>query len=429
VKCQQIEELFSDLVEGRLTPARESAVREHLATCAACSSGLEGFREALEALQGLGRPHTTAEVREGVLAAVDAAAAEADEPREEVFRRAVLLARGAGVARRRRRAWASHAAAVLLTAAAVILFFQLSGDRDGVRGESPRLAQPEPEEVLPAEGSTASADLSLQWTGAAPRVVDERTGVERPAQLDAEGRLRLAPGEVLTSESLRLRLDESGALAVAALEPEPREVEVERVRTVEVPVEVPVEMPVEVVRVERRGPLFTLDTRPLANAVDELAASLFEAGRARELEPALARPTERRTRPRIDSGDDGPSAARRGRGASVSVRRESGLVRLETSGTLAELVPVLLSRLTDEDAEVSALVERQLGELRERALADPGVAARLVDPPEEAERPSALGRLFGRGESEARPSPAEKWSDWWRANGELLAAAESSGQF
>ena len=52
---QAFEADFSDHYEGGLTPERRRAVDDHLASCERCRAEYARFREAVEAVSGLGR--------------------------------------------------------------------------------------------------------------------------------------------------------------------------------------------------------------------------------------------------------------------------------------------------------------------------------------------------------------------------------------
>ena len=392
MKCQHVTSLFSDLSEGALSESKEKGVRQHLSGCTTCASEYESFEEALSLLHRLEPAETSEELRTAILSAVDAAVSEQNGERDESFRRAALLAQGKTIVRERRVRFGTHAVAVLVGAAAVYLLFFFwpwpVGERIGSADEL-------------ANDSTTEVDSAL----------DE---VVQPIANEFE--------EPVEAEQL-------------VAEVEVREV----IRYVEKRVEVPVE--VEVERVVYRGPLFKVDTSPLADVFGSLVAVLDDSNRMRERE-LLARTedNEAESQPELETlvadaarplpaALNTPSLASRQLGASVSVRSESGQVQLLTRGPLAELVPVLLSRLDDEDEEIVALVERQLENIRQRANEDQEVVTQLRTPVLVAPTPSVVDRLFRRGDVNSQATWEESWRAWWSANRELLIEAEAEGYF
>ena len=396
MKCQHASDLFSDLHEGALSTEVAAKLEEHLAGCTSCASEYASFEEALGALQALGTAETSDEVRSAILSAVDSAAREESGERDESFRRAALVAQGRTIVRERRSRVGSHAVAVLMGAAAVYLLFFL-------------------------------------W----PWPTVERIGSDRELANDSTTEADSALDEVVQPLANEFEEPEQAEQFVA--EVEVREV----IRYVEKRVEVPVEVPVEV-EVERlvyRGPLFEVDTTPLADVLGSLVAGLDDSNRLRERELlARAEEDEAMSQPELETliADaarplraelNTPSLARRQLGASVSVRREGGQVQLLTRGPLAELVPVLLSRLDDEDEEIVALVERQLENIRQRAHEDQEVVTQLTTPVLVAPTPSMVDRLLGRRDVNPQASWEESWRAWWAVNRELLIEAEDEGYF
>lgn len=379
MRCERARELLSELMDGGAPQARA-----HVETCAACARELELARGARAALRRAGPTPTTPELSRAVLAAVDAAAREDARAPAEAHRRAAALAAAAFARRSRLRLAGSHAAALLAGAALVLAWLAL------------RAAPQEP----------APGPVARNVRPPAPQVV-ERT-VPVPVYWP------------LTRVVVRER---------------------EVVREVE--------RPVVRERVVRRGPLVALDVRPLAEGLAEgLARAGSELARA-ERERAAAPPREvvaARTAPAEPEEPDRatrrvpPSAAaveppeRPGRpganAVSVSLRRVGDRVVLETRGAVAELVPVLIARLEEDDGEVARVVERRLAEIRSAAQADPALAPRLRQAAAEPDD-GGLARWLRRGEPEsdaavAAPEGADGWRRWWAANGALLASAGGS---
>ncbi len=391
MKCQKAESLFSDLTEGVLPAARAEQVREHLESCSSCERAFDDFERSLSALQGLGSVETSREVRSLILGAVDAAAREESGELDEAFRRAALRAPVGGWARERRTRVLSHAVALLAGAAAVYLLLRILPPSIGANSAS----------------TERLADQSSHSTHPEPIVPVIEPAINTPP-------------------------------TVADATPAPEVVIREVIRTVEKRVEVPVM--VEVERIVRRGPLIELDTAALASVFTALVEGLNDANRLREeellasanvgtvdLEPARVENSATLARVEEDRIES-ENYADRYQNAAVAVRRENDSVSLATRGTLDELVPVLVAWLEDEDAEVVALVERRLESIQHRALADPAIRSQLIEPERPVEPISLVSRLFG-GDDQPGPSWKENWNAWWKANGELVAAAEANGFF
>jgi hypothetical protein len=68
MKCRRAEELWSDYLEGTLSPPLRKDLDEHLAECADCPPLLASFREVVETLEGLERPAPSPDLVERILA-------------------------------------------------------------------------------------------------------------------------------------------------------------------------------------------------------------------------------------------------------------------------------------------------------------------------------------------------------------------------
>ncbi len=377
MNCERAREHFSEWLDGALPAARERELRAHVAACAVCAARWQSYERALGHLRSAPARRTSAHVKGVLLAAVDAAAAQAARAGEED---AALLAAGRHAQGLRRRRLATHAAALLIGAALVLFGLALRG-----RGAAER------------SGTDGLLGGLVGEGGAGAPSRGEPVVVERVVERSIE---------------------------VPRFVPLVREVEVERI------VERPVVERVE--RVVRRGPLVSLDFRALAAAVEDLGAALERAARTRallapnvEVEPTdaergamlAAGPTARELAPPAPVGS-----------ASVRFVRTGEHLKLETFGPVSDVVPVLLSQLESDDREVAALVERRLDAIRGAADADPLAAPRPRPGGAAALRErELLGRLFASSEPASPASPSERWRAWWAENRTLVAEAEQRG--
>ena len=67
--CQELVELVTDYLEGRLPASERLRFEAHLALCAGCRTYLEGMRQTLRALGRLGEESIEPAVKERLLAA------------------------------------------------------------------------------------------------------------------------------------------------------------------------------------------------------------------------------------------------------------------------------------------------------------------------------------------------------------------------
>lgn len=67
--CQELVELLTDYLEGRLSPADRIRFEAHIAECEACSTYLEQYRQTIRALGRLPEESLSSESREALLAA------------------------------------------------------------------------------------------------------------------------------------------------------------------------------------------------------------------------------------------------------------------------------------------------------------------------------------------------------------------------
>ena len=112
--------------------------------------------------------------------------------------------------------------------------------------------------------------------------------------------------------------------------------------------------------------------------------------------------------------------------ATIRIERSDGRLRLETSGTIDEIVPALLDRLDTDDFDVCALIQNRLAEIHDDASDDPNIAASLASLPIVDRTRNLSTDLLGRiTESEPKDPDSALWREWWQANQELLTATES----
>ena len=185
-------------------------------------------------------------------------------------------------------------------------------------------------------------------------------------------------------------------------------------RTVEVVREQRVEVPVEVIREVPVGgnPLVDVDGQQLAAAIDRLGRQLVRASLtvADALNPSPAMLAD-------TSGRPAPAPARvlyddyRGN-ATFEVRDEAGRIKVRSSGSLTDLVPLLLSAMASRSGMVAnAASDRMTMEL-DRLAGDPRIAPHLVEP-ENTSNPGPQSYRTGG-------APPRHWHVWWDANRELI---------
>jgi anti-sigma factor RsiW len=67
--CRELVELITDYLEDRLSPVDRRRFEAHLATCDACRTYLEQFRQTIRALGRLPEESLSSEARNALLAA------------------------------------------------------------------------------------------------------------------------------------------------------------------------------------------------------------------------------------------------------------------------------------------------------------------------------------------------------------------------
>ena len=101
-------------------------------------------------------------------------------------------------------------------------------------------------------------------------------------------------------------------------------------------------------------------------------------------------------------------------GGAVTIVREDARVRIATSGPTDEVIPALIAKLDERDAEIRAAVERRLLDLAngfEIAAPGTGTGPAAADPWWRSNRGQAASTALG-GASNDR---AEAWRAWWEA--------------
>lgn len=67
--CQELVELVTEYVEGRLSPTDRTRFEAHLSACDACGTYLEQYRQTIQALGRLPEESLSAEAQSALLAA------------------------------------------------------------------------------------------------------------------------------------------------------------------------------------------------------------------------------------------------------------------------------------------------------------------------------------------------------------------------
>ncbi len=242
----------------------------------------------------------------------------------------------------------------------------------------------------------------------------------------------------------------------AANGPDPEPVVITRLVEVEVPVErvvervVEVEVPVEVVRyVDRPVPL--IQDASLAALRDSGAAAWAALASAAADGLHMARLTlehDSMQRP-TPSTPSAPSAAldaldarrdlappRRPRAVVASASREpvvftrdGALVGIRTRGTDQEVVPALISALSNPDESIAAAAEQHLSTLRARIApgsSDPRRETGELEGAENRATGGVLGYLGSRQRGDIEPiTRSERWERWWSAHRGGVSAVAS----
>ena len=185
-------------------------------------------------------------------------------------------------------------------------------------------------------------------------------------------------------------------------------------RTIEVVREQRVEVPVEVVREVPVGgsALVDVDGQQVAAAIDRLGRQLVRASLtfadALNPNPAMLADTSGRPAPApaYTLYDDYRGTA------TFEVRDEAGRIKVRSSGSLTDLVPLLLSAMDSPNGTVTDAASDRMELELDRLAGDPRVAPHLIEP-ETTANPGAQSYRTG-GTSPRR------WQAWWDANRELI---------
>jgi hypothetical protein len=361
MNCNSIESLFSDLFDGQLAPARRAKVESHLQTCAACRENYAAFERTTSALRDSAAPQTEPSLAADILAAVDQAASAEASRSETDFRRAMTLVQGDTAQQGRRRRAASLAAAMLGSAAAAVVTLQL------------------------AFGTLSSRTVEV--------VRSERVEV---------------PVEVVREVVREVKV----------------EVPVEVIRTVKVPVEVirEVKVPVEVIREVEvpRGPLFEVNGQRLAAALNQFGEDLVSASQT-VAETIAANPSQR-----IAAQGRRPEQSRiaaqtppitlfdeYNASATFDVRKQAGRIQSRSSGTLTDLIPLLLTGLDSGDDSVADAANERLEMIHNQLNEDPRLASVLVD--------RQAGQGWQSADSLLAMNGHRQWRAWWESNRQVIA--------
>lgn len=95
MNCTVATDLFSDFLEGELSPEQRSALESHFESCAACHSSFESFQYALGDLQSLSLRETSRSEVGAIMAAVDRSAQVPSRPTRTALTHLVAASVGA----------------------------------------------------------------------------------------------------------------------------------------------------------------------------------------------------------------------------------------------------------------------------------------------------------------------------------------------
>ncbi len=389
MNCSQARDLFAERMDGDLDSASLDRLDRHVASCSACQAEWRVFERSIEDLRAIPHRATSTELQALLLAAVDQAESESSGGAPLPLAVPAPASAHTPPAAGRSRQVATHlialAAGAIATAAGLLLF--------------------------PAAAPQVPAGAGAEEVASAPEVkiryVDREVPVEVPIEVPVEVRIEV-----------------------------PVEVPVERL--------VEVEVPVEVLRIEYRDRERKPDPVASARALASFAQNMrFVAQTQGELHGLLSSPalladasgaSLPTSEPSVDSIAPQEPPARRARPvarfadrshplseASIRVDRGPGRISISAQGPLSKVVPLLLTKLSDPDPSLVAVVERRLDSIRGAAEADETLAPLLIEVPV----PRQDRRLFARRnkETEDPRSPRERWGAWWAANGERIADA------
>jgi Putative zinc-finger len=432
--CNRAERSFSAIYDGAVAPTERAEFDTHLASCDHCREAFAGFVRAMSDLTSLRptEPVSDAFVAQ-VMARVERAGTESNAGR--------ISGVMSSPPRASWRRVATHSFAAVVGAAAAILIAPAfdgpsQGRRD--RDESPVVSNSNPTAPPLESPRVTPTELPIRFVG-------HSAAIERNARVETIGpAFKFKAGETLRSlpsQRVELTLDESGELVL-------------RIETDESPPPAPPPA-VHELTILQVPSLVTVDRKFVTDAVDSLeqrvalglgeidikksvssVSSLVHAAaqRARELrDRAAAAKAAADDRVQPDSPPEAAAEA-----VTVAVDRSPVIIqssadqtRLAVQGSLHEIVPELISLLTDGDREVADLAADRLGTIRGELESDPLLGSLLKPLPPALEAanetgPARLGRWlrtsFGATDQTPRElTRHERWRKWWQENAIVVA--------
>lgn len=165
-----------------------------------------------------------------------------------------------------------------------------------------------------------------------------------------------------------------------------------------------------------------------ANAMNRMARSMADAtvssqakARPRPLDRTLLKP-------------EAVKLANHGRPAReppvMLVQEPGGILVLETSGPVHEVIPELLSLLDSRSTLVSAVAQGRLESIQDRLFREHGITGHRESPPgdEASGGLKPLREIFGGAEDRPREErPSERWRRWWATNREPILCLARHG--
>jgi len=459
MNCQEIQTLMSRRIDEALDDEQCAALENHLAGCDECSAVERSLGPAVALLRGSVDARSHPALVAGIMAAVDAAAAEqvgelagaGSEPSEdEVFRQAMVGVASAG----KRSVWrlvASHVAVALFSAAAALLLWVQGGwilpqDDAAPNGPSAQTAsgpddwrsdRASPATVLEMPSAAVTGE-SARAAAAAELEPDIDQPVDVPAVRKGTEQLREGSGILdrptdpvsASAADLTAEADTPSAsgpdLMAAADTPSASAADLTAEADTPSPEKVPLRFDIHI------------DTAPLALALRQLDQHVGDwmdrAAERRASAQALADQAlaERQAMLAANAPPSQPlqvaELPRRASSAPVSVLQDGQRLVLTVRGSPAEIIPSLLDLLGDADPRAVDLALSELERIRADIESDPvldaAVRAALDTRPEQP----LLARVFGSPERRQEDpadsdDPANTWDQWWAAAAPHLAVA------
>ena len=473
MNCQEIQTLMSRRIDEALDDEQCAALENHLAGCDECSAVERSLGPAVALLRGSVDARSHPALVAGIMAAVDAAAAEqvgelagaGSEPSEdEVFRQAMVGVASAG----KRSVWrlvASHVAVALFSAAAALLLWVQGGwilpqDDAAPNGPSAQTAsgpddwrsdRASPATVLEMPSAAVTGE-SARAAAAAELEPDIDQPVDVPAVRKGTEQLREGSGILdrptdpvsasaadLTAEAdtpstsgpdLMAAADTPSAsaadLMAAADTPSASAADLTAEADTPSPEKVPLRFDIHI------------DTAPLALALRQLDQHVGDwmdrAAERRASAQALADQAlaERQAMLAANAPPSQPlqvaELPRRASSAPVSVLQDGQRLVLTVRGSPAEIIPSLLDLLGDADPRAVDLALSELERIRADIESDPVLDAAVRAALDTRQEQPLLARVFGSPERRQEDpadsdDPANTWDQWWAAAAPHLAVA------